>query len=376
MSNDGRIYPRGKCPICKEPFQLIDDDLICPVHLTRPKRVYIQIKHKGIYSDPKGNPFYSYEQARRYLDRMRTEIDEKKFDLTDYVAHQLKPLRFSNWSKIWLEKKSKEAELGRKAPAYIKTLNVYVKKFQDFFGETDIREINAKRIEEFYLSLVSSPKYTWNIMSALHKMLNDAMRWDDISNLPAFPSFEIPEPEIRTIDLDDQDRIITAIPNQMDRVFILFTAREMIRPSETRALQWDDVDLKHDRITIRRHFSLNEIRPATKAKQIKILPLDGEVKKSLQSLPRHISSPFVFWKGKVGKPFAESWARKLWKRTSLTLGINISLYQGTRHSSATEAVNRVGVDAIQEFLHHTNRAMTKRYAKVNPDGMRKVLRKK
>lgn len=374
MSNDGRIYPRGRCPICDSAFKSIDNDLICPVHLTRPKRVYIQIQSKNICSDPKGHPFYSYEQAKRYLDRMRTEIDEKTFDLSRYLAHKLKPLQLQNWSKTWLGKKEKEVELGRKAPAYVKVLRVYVKKFQDFFGKADIREIRAKQIEEFYFTLTSSPKYTWNIMSALHKMLSDAKRWEDIEEVPAFPSFEIPEPEIKTIDLDDQDRIIEAISKPMDRAFILFTAREMVRPSETRALQWEDVDLKHDRITIRRHFSLNQIQPATKAKQIKILPLDGEVKKILSSLPRHISSPFVFWKGKMGKPFSESWARKLWKRISLTLGVNISLYQGTRHSSATEAVNRVGVDATQEFLHHTNRAMTKRYAKVSVESKRKVLR--
>jgi len=375
MSNDGRIYPRGKCPICGEKFQSVANDLICPLHLTRPKRVYISIKHKSIYSDPQGHSFSSYEQARRYLDRMRTEIDERNFDLSRYVAQKLKPLRFSNWSRAWLEKKEKEAELGRKAPSYLKVLKIYVRKYQVFFKNTDIRQIGAKQIEEFYLSLNGSPKYTLNLMSALHKMFADAKRWGDIKGeIPVFPSFEIPEPEIRTIDLDAQDQIIGSIPDQMDRAFILFTAREMVRPSETRALQWDDVDLRHDRITIRRHFSLNEIRPATKARQIKILPLDGEVKMTLDRLPRHLGSPFVFWKGKKGKPFSESWARKLWKRISLTHGINISLYQGTRHSSATEAVNRVGVDQVQEFLHHTNRAMTKRYTKVNVESKRKVLR--
>lgn len=160
----------------------------------------------------------------------------------------------------------------------------------------------------------------------------------------------------------------------MDRAFVLFTAREMVRPCETRALQWEDVDLRHDRVIIRRHFSLNKIRPATKSKQIKILPLDSEVKRFLGGLPRHLTSPFVFWK--KGKPFSESWARKVWKRVSLTFGVNISLYQGTRHSSATEAVNRVGIDATQEFLHHTNRAMTKRYAKIDVESKRKVLREK
>jgi integrase len=305
MSNDGRIYPRDRCPVCKSSFKLIENDFLCPLHMTRPKRVYIQIQSHNIFS-ANGYPFYSYEQARRYLDRMRTEIDEKSFDLSRYVARHLKPLQFHNWSESWLEKKEKETNLGRKSPAYLKVLRVYVKKFRTFFNKKDIRTIRAKEIEEFYLSLTASPKYTWNIMSALHKMFSDARRWDDIAEIPFFPTFEIPEPEIRTIDLDDQDRIINAIANPMDRAFILFTAREMLRPSETRALQWEDVDLKHDRITIRRHFSLNQIRPATKAKQIKVLPLDGEVRATLSSLPRHISSQFVFWKGKMGNPFSES----------------------------------------------------------------------
>jgi integrase len=57
------------------------------------------------------------------------------------------------------------------------------------------------------------------------------------------------------------------------------------------------------------------------------------------------------------------------------MGIKISFYQGTRHSSATEAVNRVGMDRVQEFLGHTRSTMTRRYAKMNAEGLRPVLRK-
>jgi hypothetical protein len=56
------------------------------------------------------------------------------------------------------------------------------------------------------------------------------------------------------------------------------------------------------------------------------------------------------------------------------LGIDVSLYQGTRHNSATAATDRVGIDGVREFLHHTNRKMTERYVKANPDRLRKVLR--
>jgi site-specific recombinase XerD len=58
------------------------------------------------------------------------------------------------------------------------------------------------------------------------------------------------------------------------------------------------------------------------------------------------------------------------------MGVKISFYQGTRHSLATEAVNRVGMDRVQEFLGHTRLAMTKRYARMNTEGLKSVLIKK
>ena len=200
--------------------------------------------------------------------------------------------------------------------------------------------------------------------------------------MPKFPEIEVPEPDFKTIDLDKQDAVIQSIPDLMDRAYILFTARQMVRPSETRALFWDDLDLKHNQVIIRRHFSLNELRVTTKSKRIKVLPLDVAVKETLSKLPRYIlvdengkqyASPFVFQK--KGRPYSESYARKLWNRVTSEMGIEISFYQGTRHSSATEAVNRVGMDRVQEFLGHTRPTMTRRYARMNTDGLKSVLRK-
>jgi integrase len=382
MSMKGGIYTKEKCPVCGGKFLDSGSDLICSTHHTRPRRVYVQLYsrllHKpiNICSDSRNIPFSSYEQARRILTVLRAEIDKSgDFDPTRWVSQKLKPLRFSNWSEMWLSKKCLEADKGLRAPSYLKVVKVYVRKYQSFFGNTDIRDIGSKTINDFYLSLSGSPHYLKNIRDCLKKMFQDALDWGDIGIMPKFPKIDVPEADITTIDLDLQDTIINAIPDQMDQAFILFAAREILRPCEPRALQWQDLDFKHDRVTIRRHFSLNQIRPATKAKQIKHLPLDGEVKKILLTLPRHISSPFVFWKGKMGRPFSESWARKLWKRISSTFGVNISLYHGTRHSSATEAADRVGIDATQEFLHHTNRRMTERYVQRNPERLRKVLRK-
>jgi len=143
-----------------------------------------------------------------------------------------------------------------KAPAYLKALRVYVSKYQIFFKNSDLREIGTKKVQEFYLSLNGSPKYIKNVLDGLRKMLQDALDWNDIRQMPKFPKIDVPEPDIRTIDLDQQDMIIKKIADPMDRTYILFTAREMVRPSETRGLFWEDLDFRHDRVTIRRHFSL------------------------------------------------------------------------------------------------------------------------
>ena len=379
MSMKGGIYTKEHCPVCGQNFVNTGSDLRCVEHLTRPRRLYVRLyseelhKHVSIFSDSRGNVFSSYEQANRILTKIRAEIDAGTFDVTRYVAEKVKPLRFENWVDAWLSAKETEVARGRLSPSYRKELRRFAGIFKTYFRKTDIRDIKTKTVYLFSLTLTGSPKTTRNIMSCLHAMLADAKRWGDIEEIPDFPRIEVPEPDIRTIDLNQQDALIQSISDPMDRTYILFTAREMVRPSETRALWWEDLDFQHSRVTIRRHFSLNELKPATKAKQIKRLPLDGEVKAELERLPRHIKSPFVFQKD--GRPYSESYARKLWNRIAGEMGIRVSLYQGTRHSSATEAVDRVGMDRVQEFLGHTRQAMTKRYGKQSPDRLRVVLRK-
>jgi integrase len=75
-------------------------------------------------------------------------------------------------------------------------------------------------------------------------------------------------------------------------------------------------------------------------------------------------------------PFSESWTRRGWREASRKLGFEISRYQGFRHSSATAAAAIVGIDALQNLLHHMSGGMTLKYAKQDVESLRKVLRKK
>lgn len=376
----GGIYSKERCPVCGKNFQHAENDLLCPDHRTRPRRYYIAMYNRELgrnlvlCSDPTRRlPFSSYEMAYRILEKIRSEIDAHAFDLSRYVQAKLRPLQFSTWADEWLRKKEILVEKKVRTPSYLKELKRFVEIYKGFFGEMDIRDIGNKVIDDFFLSIRGKPKYQANILSCLHKMLADAMDWGDIKVMPKFPKIEVPEYDFQPIDLETQDLIINSIEDKMDRAYILFCAREMVRPSETRALCWDAVDLAHNKVTIKRHFSLSELWTATKSRAIKVLPLDPDVKVLLEGLPRHIKSPFVFHK-EDGRPYSESYARKLWNRITGEMGIRISLYQGTRHSSATEAATRVSMDVISEFLGHTSQRMSRRYVKQNADRLKGALR--
>ncbi len=380
LSMKGGVYTKEKCPVCHGRFQHTEKDLLCPTHQTKPNRYFIHLYDKvlgryvNIYSDARGIPFSSYEQANRILTKIRAEIDAGTYDSGRYVAQKLKPLQFRNWATRWFEDRKKDKEMSAISPSYLKELNRFVRIFVDLFGDTDIRDIGNRQIADFYRSLGPgySPKSQSNILGCLHKIFRDAQDYGDIGLVPKFPKVDIPERDFDVIDLDTQDQVINSITDLMDKAYLLFTARQMVRPSETRALWWSDLDFKHGRVKIQRHFSLQQVKPTTKSKRIKILPLDAEVRDTLMKLPRHITCPFVFQKN--GKCYSESYARKLWNRTCAQLGVKIIFYQGTRHSSITAAVARAGYDDVQEFVGHTRRDMTKRYGKPNVDRLKRVLR--
>ena len=92
----GNVYSLDKCPICKQNFKRIGENLVCPEHKTTPHRYYIQFyckefhKYISVWSDSRGVPFSSYEQANRILTKMRAEVDAGTFDPTRYVSQKLK----------------------------------------------------------------------------------------------------------------------------------------------------------------------------------------------------------------------------------------------------------------------------------------------
>jgi integrase len=187
---------------------------------------------------------------------------------------------------------------------------------------------------------------------------------------PAFPAVEVQEPEIKWITRDWQERIIQAMPER-DQPIFRFCQTYGVRPGEARALMWDCIDFDKGVITIKRSFSGGVLRDQTTTGMIRYLPILPPVEAILKRL-RGISG-FVF-RNSIGNPYSAEMSR-VWREARDRVGAPpVNLYQGTRHSLASQKVSEGhSLDRIRDLLGHTNTQTTRRYARTSVEGLKGLL---
>ena len=372
----GAVRTKEKCPRCGGKFD--GEPLRCPTCLTTPRRYFVDFSWPGqgrikLYTDQQGYPLDSWERAARLLNAIRYEVDQGKFDLRNYISKEVRGLRFENYVRSWLERL--EARHGRSEVSwgYLQFANGVAKKyFIPLLGGKDIREIREGQIEDFRDALPSSlqPKTVRNVLGLLGKILRDAYRRRDIAYLPEMPRVEVGEPLTRWITQEEQDAVLAHISDHIFRAFFLFLMKQGVRPSEARALRWEDLDLKNDLVIIRAAMDGERYRPCTKEKDVRYQPLHPLVKEYLEKLPRSIGGYVFVHKG---KPLTKKLVITVWSRAAQKAGIKVTCYQGTRHSLASQAVNKgVSERIIGAMLGHKSIASTRRYAKLATETLKVV----
>lgn len=378
----GSIRTKEKCPVCNKLFENVDNRLlICKEHFTIPTRYFIDLywnsRQRKIYSDNDGQVLNNYEIAIRVLTEIRQRIKKHTFDPADYVAKKYRSMQFSDYVRKWIyryREMYKRKEVSK--ITWIAKKNYSESRYIPFFGKYDIRDIRTGDIEDFYFSLSNKllPNTKKAIMKELRTLFRYAKKRHDIKEMPDFPSISIPEKKILWIDEQTQEKILNHIPDNHKDIF-LFMFRQGVRPGEVRALRYEDIDRRARTVTIQRTFSDNDYKEYTKTKNIRILPLDTDVYNMICS--KDAITGFVFTHHE--KPYVTNNAiRKAWNKAVMAAGLeHISMYNGTRHSFASQAVNRgVPLNLIQDFLGHTTQTMTRRYAHIDTEGLKIVIDKK
>ena len=363
-----RIHVRTsqKCPRCKGKFKDVGNNLICPICKTVATKMFLEwwVDNKRYYL----GGFESYIDAQRKAVQIESEINNYTFKPKKYKDKKgvvLKKYRFSHVYGNWL--KQRELDLARNdiAPAYYPKLKQYGKEFVKFFKDRDIRAISTADIKKFRNSLSSSlkAKTQKNKLDALHKFFQDLFDDEVLDKIPKFPKIRVQKTDPAWITKDIQTKVLSCVPFEHKPV-IEFLIETGLRPAEVRALKWKNVE--KDCIHIKAGFSNGIFREITKTKNQWSIPMLKRIKEILNRIPRSLQTDFVFWHGK-NKPYSEKKVRYVWYEACEKAGVDrIKLYQGTRHSFASQNVNSgVSLELIGAMMGHVNTATTRKYAHLN-----------
>lgn len=364
----GKLRTKEKCPKCKGKFQ--GDPLTCLPCMTVPRKYYIDLHWKGqrirLFCDKTGHALDSWPRGQRVLESIRYEIDQHMFDPSRYVKKDVNQFRFEHQVTRWIEKKEVEVKKGIKAESYTRLLRLYSDKYyKPYFQKWDVRDLRTYHIDEFYEKLPQtiSPKYTKNIVNALENFFNFLHRQSLISEIPVFPEISVTRKTPKWIDKETQEEILDKIPEE-DRPLFQYLAGQGIRPAEGRVLKVCDFDFNKGVLVVSRTDSRGKIKERVKSKVEKPRLINPAMLPMLKKACRgKHPNAFIFPNPRTGKPYSESQMHRIWNKARGKAGIEVTLYEATRHSLASQASsNGVPLQAIRDVLGHTDIRTTMVYA--------------
>jgi type 1 fimbriae regulatory protein FimB/type 1 fimbriae regulatory protein FimE len=163
------------------------------------------------------------------------------------------------------------------------------------------------------------------------------------------------------------ERLIDAIKDNRyghrDSTMVLLAFRHGLRAAELIDLRWEQVDLDHALLHVRR---LKNGSPATH-------PLTGRELRALRRLQRETKSPFVFVSER-GAPFSKRGFQAMIERAGAAAGFEMKLHPHMlRHACGFKLAND-GVDTrtIQSYLGHKSIQHTVRYTELAPTRFRSL----
>lgn len=368
----GIIRVKGKCSICKDKFVEVKKlGFICPIHKTSPKRFYIDLFLKGqrirIFTDQHGQPLDSYQRSLNLLSHINYEIQNFSFDPTKYVKQEVVKFYVENLLEKFLDYKSKDI-----APSYKKDYKRYVEIAQKYFSATDIRELRRIDLINYKEHLENNYEFgnktIKNVLDNFKTFLNYAKNDLEILDVvPSFPKIETTIPKTNWLSQDVQREIIESISID-DKPIFIFLMLHGCRPGEARALKCKDIDLGKGIIKISATFSGRVYREKRKGKSAKpvIIPIHHESYDYIKMrIENNLPLAYLFINPKTGKHYSENKLKKIWNEVREKVGIDksIRLYDATRHSVASQLVNKgVSLFNVSKLLGHSNTKMTEKYS--------------
>lgn len=172
----------------------------------------------------------------------------------------------------------------------------------------------------------------------------------------------VDNPIVRYLDPDEEARLLAFAPESL-RSAIVFALHTGLRESEQSGLTWADVRLRERLIVVRN----------TKSGRDRTVPTSRTLCDTLEWIPRHMASPYVFVNPATGTR-VDRFNNTTWRKVLRRAGIKNFRWHDLRHTFGSRLAQAgVPVTAIKELLGHSSIQVTMRYAHLAPTNLREAV---
>lgn len=280
--------------------------------------------------------------------------DPKKQTVEEYLSY-------------WLETKKRPEVKPNTFMAYERSLRRHV---LPTLGSTSLPRLETHQLEHLYATLrkggLSATFVRW-IHAVLYDAFRQAVRWKMLNRNPAEmeqpPQGKSPKPKPLT-----QEQLRQVLAGAVGLPLhgpITVMAYLGLRPGETLALHWEDVDFAAGTLTVSRTLARNPdggqcFQTPKSETSRRTLPLPGPVRAVLLAAPRLAGCPLVF-PGPAGAPRWPQTLRTAWSRLLVREGLAHCRLHDIRHThSALLLQQKTPIRVVQERLGHSDPAITLR----------------
>lgn len=236
-------------------------------------------------------------------------------------------------------------------------------------GDIKLTDIKAETVAKLRKSLEAkglSDKSARNVLTTLHKALEDAHSWQCIATVPDFPKIKVADGEWDYFDRDELILLLSNARDATDRLLLHFAAKTGARAGEQLALEWQDIDWRRATVRFRRSRTRGITGP-TKSKHHRDVPLTAALLSELRALQSVSKKQRLVFQRDGAEMLIGQLHEVLW-RTVARAELREIRWHDLRHSFASNLIAAgVPILQVQQWLGHATLQMTMRYAHLAPN---------
>ena len=277
----------------------------------------------------------------------------------------------------WLHHAARQTLRERSFDRYNDMIELHI---LPLLGKVKLQKLTPQHLQRFYSqkSEQLAPATVRVIHAVLHRALSDALRWELVSRnvCDVVKAPRVPKKEMHALTFEQARHLLkTAQGDPLEALYVLALTTGM-RQGELLGLKWEDVDMQHGKVTIKRalsrfrHQGLKVTEPKTEKSRrtIPLIPLALEAlrqhrvrqqERRRAAGPRWKDQGWIFCNTQGGPLYADHVVEHSFRPLLERAGLPRIRFHDLRHSTASLLLALdVHPKFVQELLGHSTISMT------------------